>query len=275
LHYRMGPGGYGGGLLSGIPPTIRQLILINVIVFLVTALLGFEGRHTVNTTFGLVPANLLKGMVWQVGTYMFLHGGLMHLVFNMFALLMFGSDLERWWGSRNFLKYYLLCGVGGGVLQVLSAFLFGGVNASIIGASGAVFGVLIAYGMAFPERQVLLWFVIPVSARALVAIFVFLEVMFVLQQPSGGGIARFAHLGGALVGYLYLKQEFLIRKWKRLMGQSRSRGPRSDPRDEVSDEVIDTILDKISREGMGSLSAEEKRILHDSAERARKRQRGS
>ena len=204
----------------------------------------------------------------------------MHVLLNMFYLVMFGSDLERWWGSRDFLKYFMITGVGAGVIHVLTTYIFGGnPNVPTIGASGAVFGVLIAYGMAFPHRKILLWFVIPVSARTLVAIAAFIELAMTVEYRGGDGVARFAHLGGMLVGYIYLKQDTLFWRAKRWYGQLRSSSnrpsrPKSSAESEEMQAKIDEILDKISREGMGALSDEEKRLLRESADRARRRQQG-
>jgi membrane associated rhomboid family serine protease len=220
--------------------------------------------------------------VWELVTYMFLHGGFMHLFWNMFALVIFGSDLERWWGPRDFLKYYFITGAGAGVIHVLTAYLFPGSAGAApyiptIGASGAVFGILLAFGMAFPDRQVLLFFVLPISARMMVILYGILELSMAVQYQGGDGVARFAHLGGMLVGYLYLKHETLFwrvrRWWFQARGSMGSRTPRSSSKHngEMKEE-IDRILEKISREGMGSLTKEERKILSESADRARKRQ---
>jgi len=139
-----------------------------------------------------------------------------------------------------------------------------------------VFGVLIAYAMAFPNRQILLWFVIPISARVLVAIFAFIELAMTVEYRGGDSVARFAHLGGMLVGYLYLKKESIGWWVKKSLGESRRPSRRRFRRDREEDmqSTIDEILEKISREGMGSLSEEEKQLLHESAERARRKQQG-
>jgi membrane associated rhomboid family serine protease len=268
---------HGAGSILGFPPAISQLVLINVIVFL-----GQQLTPQIQAWFALVPQQVVtQGRVWELVSYMFLHGGFTHLLFNMFGLVIFGSDLERWWGSRDFLKYYFITGIGAGVIHVAAAYAFpGGFPPSYIvptiGASGAIFGILVAYAMAFPNRQVLLWFVIPVSARTMVILFGLIEVVTAFEHQGGDGVARFAHLGGMLVGYVYLKQETLLRRAKRGLNSARTRAarPTESPEDDAErKEQIDRILEKISRDGMGSLSKEERRILAESAERAR-RQRG-
>jgi membrane associated rhomboid family serine protease len=266
----------------GFPPAISQIVMVNVIVFLLQPLVL---KSFMLSGLALVPAQVVtKGMVWELVTYMFLHGGFMHLAFNMFALVIFGSDLERWWGSRDFVKYYFVTGAGAGVIHVLMAYIFPGTGGAApfiptIGASGAVFGILLAFGLAFPQRRVLLFMVVPVSARTMVILYGILELSMAVQYQGGDGVARFAHLGGMLVGYLYLKHETLFwrvrRLWQGAQGSVGTRARRaSPPPDAASKEEIDRILDKISREGMGSLTKEERRILSESADRARKRQHG-
>ena len=282
MHYRRGPVASG---IMGFPPAISQLVLCNAIIFLVQMLLPEASLYHVGgipvpkipNLLGLVPDQVIHGMVWQLATYMFLHGGVIHILLNMFYLVMFGSDLERWWGSREFLKYYFICGIGAGLIQVLTTYLFHwNSSVPVIGASGAVFGVLIAYAMAFPNRQILLWFVIPISARVLVAIFAFIELAMTVEYRGGDSVARFAHLGGMLVGYLYLKKETIGWWVKKSLGERRRPSRRRFRRDREEDmqSTIDEILEKISREGMGSLSEEEKQLLHESAERARRKQQG-
>jgi membrane associated rhomboid family serine protease len=271
LSYR-GTGFSSGGFL-GFPPAVSQIVLANVVVFLVQML---TADMLINSGLPLVPAQAAKGMIWQLVTYMFMHGSFMHLFFNMFAVVIFGSSLEQWWGTRDFLKYYFVTGIGAGLVQTIAAFSLGNPNVPVIGASGAVFGLLIAYGMAFPNRQILLWFVIPVSARVMVFIWGFLELAMI-RYPDN--VARFAHLGGMLIGFIYLKWDrigWVLRRLRgQLSGSVRSRRhPRSPEEEEALYRERERILAKISREGMGSLTKEEKDFLDDSAARARARQRG-
>lgn len=269
MQYRSGSG--SGGIL-GFPPAISQLVLINIVVFLIQQLVP---GHLIG--LGLSSYDLFHGRVWELVTYMFLHGGISHIFWNMFMLVMFGTELERWWGSRDFTKYYLVCGIGGGLVQAVVPPLLGSSPyAPTIGASGAIFGLLIAYGMAFPNRTVLLWFIIPMSARVMVALAVVIQLMLISAPDH---VARFCHLGGGLIGYLYLKSDILgwkARRWMRRLrataGASSSRGRRPSTPDPELQERIDAILEKISREGMGSLTEEEKKVLHESASRARRRQ---
>lgn len=268
MQYRSGSG--SGGIL-GFPPAISQLVLINAVVFLIQQLVPGQ-----LIGLGLSSYDLFHGRIWELVTYMFLHGSVMHILINMFMLVMFGTELERWWGSRDFTKYYIVCGIGGGLVQAVVPPLLGSSPYShVIGASGAIFGVLIAYGMAFPNRQILLYFIIPVSARVMVILAIFLQLAS-LGAPDN--IARFCHLGGGLVGYLYLKSDILgwkARRWMRRLratAGTSSRGRRPSSPDPELQERIDAILEKISREGMGSLTEEEKKVLHESASRARRRQ---
>src|SRR6202008_2569552 len=136
---------------------------------------------------------------WQLFTYMFMHGGLMHLLFNMFALWMFGMELENTWGSRKFMLYYLICGVGAGLSNLFIGPLFGPAGPTV-GASGAIYGVLIAFGMMFPDRPIFVYFLLPIRARYFVLIYITLEV-YAGITGTADGIAHFAHLGGAAVGF--------------------------------------------------------------------------
>ena len=259
-----------GGFGPPLPQTIKVLLAANVAVFVLQHLLGqSEARYWFDTFFGLVPSKALAGLhVWQFGTYMFLHGGFNHLFWNMFSLWMFGSELATLWGRRGFLQYYFTTGIGAGLIYVLLMPLVEARSAYIplVGASGAVFGVLMAYGMLFPDRRLLLWFVIPVKARWLVVGVGLFELLAIWRTDSVGHLA---HLGGLLFGYLYLRGgktwlDALTRGLrKRRAGQRfrvvKDRKPGNGapvPRDEV-----DRILEKISREGLDSLTPEEQDTL--------------
>ena len=197
---------FGPGPLS---TALKALIGANVIMFL--AQWAFP---VVTELFGLHPAWVIPApgqpapehafWLWQTATYMFLHGGIFHILFNMLALWMFGTELERIWGTRYFLKFYFVTGVGAGALTVLFSLLpFSGLqHANIIGASGAIYGLLLAYAMYFPDRPILL-IVFPVPAKIAVAILGAIALFSSLSDA--GGVANATHLGGLLVAYLFLK----------------------------------------------------------------------
>lgn len=268
MSFRSPYGSRGFDFADRLTPGVRNLIIANGIVFLLQALFG---GGTLERIFGLVPnAVFAQGHVWQLVTYMFLHGGLLHIIFNMFALFMFGSDIERDWGTTEFLKYYFFTGVGAGLTQWATS-----MNSPIptIGASGAIFGLLLAFGMMYPNRPILLYFILPIPAKYFVILFGFIE----LVMAAGGaqdGIARFAHLGGLLFGLIYLKAERYGWPMKRWYGSmKRSRAERSarqaEDRRRGEQEEIDRILDKISREGFGGLTAAERKTLEDAGRRGR------
>ncbi|OFW17841.1 MAG: hypothetical protein A3F69_05715 [Acidobacteria bacterium RIFCSPLOWO2_12_FULL_66_10] len=195
---------------------------------------------------GLVPTYVMGRLwIWQLATYMFLHGGMFHIVFNMLALWMFGTELERIWGTRNFLKFYFVTGIGAGALTVafsLLPFEFAQQLqlSVVIGASGAVYGLLLAYAMYFPDRQVYMYFVFPIPARIFVAIMG--AIAFFSSLGDAGGVANATHLGGLLVGYLYLKSarmnpllelRYQYSKWKTVRARRKfdvHAGGRSDDR---------------------------------------------
>ena len=191
---------FGPGPIS---TALKALIGVNVLMFVVRAFVS-----SVDLYFGLVPALVVhRFWVWQTATYMFLHGGIFHILFNMLALWMFGTELERMWGSRYFLKFYFVTGIGAGILTVLFSLLpFGFAqqlqSATIIGASGAIYGLLLAYAMYFPERPILM-IVFWVPARVCVAILGGIALLTSLSDA--GGVANATHLFGLLVGYLFLK----------------------------------------------------------------------
>ena len=185
-------------------PAIKLLIIANVAAFVLSSIVP-----QIIGPLGLMPAMVFGELaIWQPVTYMFLHGGIGHLLFNMLALWMFGTDLERMWGTRFFTKYYFVTGVGAAatsLLWALSPLPFADeiYNTLTIGASGAGYGVLLAYAMYFPHRTIYLYFVFPIPARYFVMIIG--AITFYSSLAGGGGVAHTAHLGGLVVGYLYLK----------------------------------------------------------------------
>jgi len=189
-----------------LPPVTRALLILNVGLFVLQLLTG----NLLVALFALWPfgspqyRGFPEFQVWQVLTYGFLHGSLTHLLFNMLALYIFGGDIEQLFGSRRFLTYYLVCVVGAAVAQLA---VTGGANrppVPTVGASGGVFGLLLAYGMAFPHRRLMLLFPpIPMPAWLFVTLYGLLE-LYLGVTGSGQGVAHFAHLGGMAAGYLLI-----------------------------------------------------------------------
>jgi rhomboid family protein len=186
---------FGGG---SVTPTVKALIIANVAVFLLQTLFD----SSVVTFFGLVPYLFWhKLYVWQILTYQFLHGGIFHILFNMLALWMFGCDLERRWGSRFFLKYYTICVAGGAILNVL---LVPDQIIPSIGASAGIYGILLAYGLTYPDRVIYLYFLFPLKMKHFVIIIGAIS-LYSSIAATHSGIAHLAHLGGMGVGYCYLR----------------------------------------------------------------------
>jgi membrane associated rhomboid family serine protease len=197
---------YGSSFSFGPGPlstSLKALIGANVAMFVLTSFMPSLQEY-----LGLVPALVLRQLwVWQLATYMFLHGGLFHILFNMLALWMFGTELERIWGTRYFLKFYFLTGIGAGALTVVFSLLPFGFSQQvqhsvIIGASGAIYGLLLAYALYFPDRPILM-IVFWVPAKVCVAILGAIALLTSLSEA--GGTANATHVGGLVVGYLLLK----------------------------------------------------------------------
>jgi rhomboid family protein len=197
ISYAFGPG--------PVTPAVKALLIANIAAFVVT----FFWRE-IEIPFRLQPQAVFeRGAVWQFVSYMFLHGNFSHLFFNMLTLWMIGVELERMWGTRYFTKFYFACGLGAGLTQVLLGVLPGSIGSqfyytSTLGASGAIFGLLLAFALYFPSRPFLVFFVFPVPARILVIVLGAISLLMAISG-GGGGVAHTAHLGGLVTGYLYLK----------------------------------------------------------------------
>ncbi len=267
---------YSPGGFQVMPPAIKTIILINVAVFLLQ-LTPFGG--TLSEFGSLWPIGSPQFRIWQPVTYMFLHGGMTHLFFNMFALWMFGAEIENHWGTKQFNIYYFVCGIGAAIINLLATM---GSLYPTVGASGAIYGVLLAFGMMFPNRYIFLYFLFPVKAKYFIAGYALIEFISGFgsrSMGSGSNIAHFAHLGGMLIGFLYIsikradfanfslsetisdvreKVNDLLKKRSapRLHTQNKVAPPPS-----VSEAEIDAILDKISAQGYASLTPEERRKL--------------
>lgn len=303
--------------MNNIPSITKNLLIINVLAFFATWVFEKQGLD-LTATFGLHFFMAKDFSFYQLVTYLFMHGSFMHLFFNMFAVWMFGTVMERVWGPKRFLIYYLVCGIGAGIIQEgvqyinyanenLAAYDFvmtssGRITTeaylnlwTTVGASGAVYAILLAFGMTFPnERMFIIPFPFPIKAKWLIGGYIVIEVWSALNTP-GDGIAHMAHLGGMLFGFL------LIRYWRkhpnieqRFNGQNgffqqmkkqyenkrrntfhyqpstetpRWEEHKEKEEDSVRQAEIDAILDKIRKSGYDSLTKEEKKKLFEQSNR--------
>jgi membrane associated rhomboid family serine protease len=265
----------------GMTPWVKRLIIINVVVFLITAYVD----PSVTNYLAFVPREILT-RPWTLVTYMFVHGSFMHILFNMIGLFFFGPPIEARWGSREFLKFYFLCGMGG----ALFSFIFA--SNPIIGASAAVYGVGLAFAMNWPDTPIYIWGILPVPAKILFSAFVAIELFSAFAGRSDG-VAHFAHLGGIVVAFVYMKWDVhrrsaALARWRK--GKSprklsvvpgRPEASRPDPAAAAtpappsSEEEarllgeLDRVLDKISASGMSSLTPAERKLLDDVSRRYR------
>lgn len=271
--------------------------MVNLLLFLVGFLPGgtYEGvaitmEQRLLLLGGLWPIDSPFFWPWQFFTYMFLHGGFLHIFFNMLVLFMFGVELEQIWGSRRFVIYYLACGIGAGMIHAIVTYLMGN-EAPTVGASGAIMGVMVAFGMIFPDRIIYFNLFFPMKAKYAVLLFVGIDLVFGFGAAQGDNVARFAHIGGALVGFILLKVGgrmtlggIFDRRTPRVTEAPRQRAPIIEARFRESEparpsvpsmnfgdeqERIDAILDKISRSGYQTLTEEEKAILLEASRRMR------
>lgn len=295
--------------MRSIPAVTKNLLIINVLMFIATWVFQMRGIELADY-LGLHFFMASDFRVYQFVTYMFMHGGFQHIFFNMFALWMFGVVVENTLGSRRFLFFYIACGIGAGLVQEMaqySRFVIEGMAAydsvntgygimpmdqflnmwNTVGASGAVYGILLAFGMSFPNERIFIFpLPVPIKAKWFVMIYVAIE-LFSALATTGDGVAHFAHLGGMLVGWIIIKYwksndggngggwraDNFFDKMRR--GRHRQRKTPEDPnpdwdynaRKKENDEETDRILDKIKRSGYDSLTAEEKRRLFGNDDR--------
>lgn len=307
--------------MRNIPTVTKNLLIINVIAFLAYEVLLFMGID-LNNVLGLHFFLAKDFRIWQLVTYMFMHGGLMHILMNMFMLWMFGMVVENVWGPKKFLFYYIVCGIGAGLCQEIAQYgqyltenlaaydvVSTGVSSipmeaylnmwTTVGASGAIYAVLLAFGLLFPEeRMFIIPIPIPIKAKWIIIGSIAIE-LFAAFQNSGDGVAHLAHLGGMLFGFLLIRywrnhpyegdgdfgmnkgEQFFDRmknNWEQRTRQRAStnghKSERTERTQHESDwdynarkqreqEEIDRILDKIRKSGYESLTAAEKQRLFD------------
>ena len=300
--------------MNNIPTITKNLLIVNVVVFLATYLfrnMGVDLNNVLGLHFFLAP----DFHIYQLFTYMFAHGGFSHIFFNMFALWMFGCIVERTWGAKKFLTYYIVCGVGAGLFQELAQFAqfyfiaseqlphftlaqtmkVANANAAFlnlwttVGASGAVYGILLAFGMLYPEERIFIFpLPVPIKAKWFVMGYAAIE-LFMAYSSTGDGVAHLAHLGGMVFGFFLIRysrrsgQQFfdsMRASWERRTGRkdrggvfTNSANTRHESdwdynaRRKAEQERMDEILDKIRRNGYESLTREEKQQLFDASNR--------
>jgi membrane associated rhomboid family serine protease len=248
-------------------PIVKLLVIINAVVFLLQTITQLSGFTFLIDFFALNPAKVNQFHIYQLLTYAFLHGDFFHILFNMLTLWMFGSELESYWGRKNFLIFFLLGAISGGVLTWGVNFFWK--QGIVVGASAGVFAVLIAYALIWPNREVLFMLIFPIKIKYVV----FLIMVPMMFLYSGGNIAHMAHLGGGLFGFGYwfankkfrfdfekfLDWDDYIRRKKFKMYQEEM-----ESRSKAIDRV-DELLEKISKHGYNSLSSKEKKFLNEAS----------
>jgi membrane associated rhomboid family serine protease len=246
-----------------LPPAVKGLITATVSLFVLQWFFSvIQGPNLVNY-FGLTPGEVTgRFMIWQTVTYMFFHGGAFHLLFNCYMLWALGKVVEVQWGTRSFLFYYFLCGVGAAVVNVL---VEPHAMTPVIGASGAIYGLLVAFAMMYPDAVFLVMFIVPLKAKHAVVFFALLELMFSMNA-NASNIANIAHLGGMATGFIYLKSRVWrldFRFWKGRFGDWSRQRKTSKPKIEFHElgQEVDRILEKISLKGRSSLTREERELL--------------
>lgn len=293
------PYGSAGGF-SLFPPVIKSLMIINVVVFLIEvlflqnfSLFGSRLSGYFTQYFALWPLNNNNFGVWQLLSYQFMHGGFWHIAMNMFWLWMFGMELETVWGSRRFLTYYLVSGIGAGAIHLIVNSLLG-IGGPTVGASGAIYGILIAFAMTFPDRPIMMFPIFfPMPAWLFVVGYTIIDLISAFSGSDG--VAHFAHLGGALTGFILIKFPIFFNLFDKIgtifskkttvippshhkaniynlhdtPGKIQSpawfRSEEVNYHEEITQEKIDAILDKIAHSGMGSLTQKEREILKEAS----------
>lgn len=277
------PPGAPGGFQFSVTPWVKRLLAVNAAVFLISVAVGPD---LVVDLFAFQPGRFLA-RPWGMATYMFVHGGLWHLLMNLLVIFFFGPPLESRWGSGIFVRFYLVCGLGG----VLLSFLF--VDAAIVGASAACYGLMLAFAMTWPNAPIHIWGVVPVKAKWLVGFLAALSFVSAVG-PTRDGVAHLAHLGGVVAGFLFMKSGWLDAGGVGQAGgagRAGSAGQASDrkaqgrrkpmqaapPRvaealerrraekraaeERAQLDAVDAVLDKISAHGVESLTADERDLL--------------
>ena len=250
-----------------LPNGVKLLLIINIVVFVLMELSG--QKNILFQLFGLVPRAVLQEYrLWQTFTYLFLHGGWIHILFNMLVLWMFGKDLEMDWGKNEFLIFYFVCGIGSGLITVLA-----NINSPIVivGASGSIYGVLVAYGFTYPNRTVYLYGVFPLKVKYVVlgfGVIAFVASLSITQSK----VSHITHLAGMIIGIIYILFNF---RWKNIRlwyTKIRLRSIQDKQNSHEGEEnhikmQVDKILDKLNDQGWESLTSKEEEFLTRASKR--------
>ena len=239
---------------------IKLLVSVNLTIFFLQTISGKE--HLLFDLFGLVPQAIWSDfMIWQPLTYLFFHGNIWHGLINMFILWMFGSELENAWGRKNFLKYYFMTGIGAGIVTCLFNLQS---NIPVVGASGAVYGILLAYGLSFPNRTVYLYGLIPIKSIWFVIAIGILAFFSSFQQMTQ--ISHLTHISGMAIGYIFLKRRWRLKDiWFKIRKKTLEYRIQIEDvkqsKEKALEKDIDNILDKIQKVGFKGLSDQEQNNL--------------
>ena len=252
----------GGGFKS-IPPVVKWLLISNFAIFLLVNLVPALGNiiYGLGAVFPESVGNALQ--IWRVITYQFLHGGVMHLAFNMIVLYFMGPFIERAWGSRGFLKYYLICGAAGGVVYTVLVLVNVLKLGIMVGASGGIYGLMAAMVIMYPRMKVLLWGIIPMTMYWLSILAVIFSLLNIAIGKNVGGEA--AHLTGLAMGFAYVLYKPKMTQFR--MKRSQGNWEKKMQVEKNFQQEVDRILDKVHREGVSSLSKAEKGILQEATRR--------
>ena len=246
-----------------LPLGVKYLLIISIIIHILQYM-PVIGPFLMEWG-ALVPKSAFQsGHIWRFWTYMFLHGNPWHLAFNLLALWMFGVDIEHKWGTRRFVYFYFIGGVGSGLLSFIMW------NSQIVGASGALLALLTVFAYYYPNRQILMFFIFPVPSRIAVII---IGVISILMARSGDNIAHLTHLGGIIIALIYLRYYDHVVRWNihrravKAEKTMRSNAEKKIHKDRYFEEVIDPILKKIKEQGMDSLTREERKKLKEASKK--------
>ena len=250
-----------------IPSGVKFLLIVNVVVFILIELSG--QKSLLFRTFGLVPSLVWsKFKIWQLFTYLFIHSGIFHIFFNMFVLWMFGKDLESQWGKMEFLLFYFVCGIGAGLITVLFS-----VNSivPIVGASGAIYGLLLAYGFTYPNQMVYLYGLVPIKVKYMV-LGLGAIAFFASLSASQSNVSHITHLSGMIIGLIFIYFNINWKVIKLWYIRMRLKGLTQQPAKQDNEEAqmkkqVDKILDKLNDSGWDSLTEQEENYLTQASKR--------